>query len=72
MKEVLKANRVVVLKDGEIYFDGEPLQLLKNETKLREVGLMAPYVTKLTKAFKEQGFRFDHEPLHIQDLVKQL
>lgn len=72
MNEILLADRVIVLKNGLISFDGIPKELIKDTPTLKNSGLMAPFIVKLTNAFKRNGVAFDQEPTTISDLVKQL
>ncbi|WP_175614697.1 energy-coupling factor transporter ATPase [Piscibacillus halophilus] len=72
MKEVLMADRVIVLKEGSIWFDGKPVELLQKDLRIEEAGLLPPFVVKLTNALKKRGITFKEEPLNIEELVKQL
>ena len=42
MNEAARANRVIVLNDGEVYLDGTPSETLTRVGALRAVGLDVP------------------------------
>ena len=49
MDHVLKyANRVIVFKDSEIYYDNSPIKLFKNIDLVNKVGIDVPSVIELT------------------------
>ena len=55
MNEAAKADRVVVLDDGDILMDGTPAQIFAHPQKLREAGLDVPQCSALIEELKELG-----------------
>ncbi len=47
MDEAVKADRVVVINEGEVFLDGTPKEVFSNVSKLRQAGLDVPQVTEL-------------------------
>ena len=47
MDEAVKADRVVVINEGEVFLDGTPKEVFSNVAKLRLAGLDVPQVTEL-------------------------
>lgn len=55
MDEAARANRIVVLDDGEILMDGTPTQIFEKHEKLKECGLDVPQCVGLVNLLKERG-----------------
>ncbi len=50
------ADRIVVLKDGEILLDGTPAEVFSHVRELEEASLAVPEVTYLMEDLKSEGF----------------
>lgn len=59
MNEAVKADRVVVLDDGEIVMDGTPAQIFANPERLRQAGLDVPQCSALIEELKAMGIDID-------------
>ncbi len=60
MEDVAKyVNRLIVIDDGRIQFDGTPREVFENYLKLEEMGLSAPRVTYLMHRLYEAGMPVD-------------
>lgn len=59
MNEAVKADRVVVLDDGEIIMDGTPAQIFANPERLRQAGLDVPQCSALIEELKAMGIDID-------------
>jgi len=55
IEEAYEADEVIALKKGEIVFDGDPKDLLTDESKVNEVGLSMPFIVKLKKLLEKEG-----------------
>jgi len=55
MNEAVNADRVIVINDGEIYFDGTPRAVFSNVAELQSIGLDVPQVTELLYELKLDG-----------------
>lgn len=55
MNEAAKADRVVVLDDGDILMDGTPAQIFAHPQKLRKAELDVPQCSALIEELKELG-----------------
>ena len=53
MNEAALADRVIVLKDGELYLDGTPKQVFSEFDKLKNAGLDVPQVTELMRSLND-------------------
>ena len=54
MDEAARANRIVVLDDGEILMDGTPQKIFENPEKLSKCGLDVPQCVGLVHSLKKQ------------------
>lgn len=59
MNEAAKADRVVVLDDGDILMDGTPAQIFAYPEKLRKAGLDVPQCSALVEELKALGIEID-------------
>jgi len=50
-EEALFFNRLIVLKDGEIFYDGDPEALFFNDARLQEASIDAPVSYKIRRLF---------------------
>ena len=69
MDEAARADRVIVLDDGEIILDGTPSQVFEQEERLRECGLAIPQCAELIHRLREAGISLDGECVLLEDCV---
>src|SRR5699024_8394420 len=55
LNEVVQADRVIVLNDGEIWSEATPREIFAQKDDLREIGLDVPFIATLAAALKEEG-----------------
>lgn len=72
MDEVIDADRVVVLNDGEIYFTGTPKEVFSNKDRLKGVGLELPLVSYLAEKLMNNGVKISQIPLRKEELLEEL
>ena len=70
MDEAVKADRIIVVNDGEIYRDGTPKDVFRDVRGLREVGLDVPQGRELLYELAEAGVEFCDEPIDIENCAK--
>ena len=56
MDEAVNADRVVVMNDGVVVFDGTPEEVFKNTEELKKIGLSVPKPLELALELKKDGF----------------
>ncbi len=56
MEEAARANRIVVMNDGEILLDGTPREVFRRAELLRSVGLTVPQGTELLLRLAKKGY----------------
>ena len=56
MDEAVNADRVVVMNDGVVVFDGSPEEVFKNTEELKRIGLSVPKPLELALELKKEGY----------------
>ena len=74
MDEAARANRIVVLDDGEIIMDGTPREIFEQDERLEKCGLDVPQCVRLVHTLKKQGFNIEgecHTPASCADAIER-
>ena len=72
MEEAEKADRVVVMNDGEIISDGAPSEIFKNVEQLKAVGLDVPQTTELLYNLQKNGFSVSTNVISIKEAACEI
>lgn len=72
MDEAVKADRVVVINEGEVFLDGTPKQVFARVEKLREAGLDVPQVTELFFDLNSDGIALPSDILEEEEGARLL
>lgn len=73
MDDVAKlADRLLVMNHGKVEFFDTPIEVFKNETRLKEIGLDVPQVLQLANQLRENGFEISSEILTIDDIKNEI
>jgi energy-coupling factor transport system ATP-binding protein len=72
MDEVPIAGRVIVLSQGQIVFEGKPMELFAQAERLAGWNLSLPPLQQLILELREAGLRTSFDAMSIPDLVGQL
>lgn len=72
MDEAAKADRVVIMDDGNIILDDVPKKVFSQVEKLKEVGLDVPQVTELCYGLNQAGIEIDQEIINEDECVEAL
>ena len=68
MEDVAKyVDRIIVMNQGEVLFDGAPREVFSHYRELEQVGLAAPQVTYMVHALKARGLDVDENATTIQE-----
>ena len=67
MEEAEKADRVLVMNDGEFIADGTPKEIFKNVKMLKSVGLDVPQTTELLYALNQNEIAVPTDVLSIEE-----
>lgn len=71
MDEVVRADRVIVLNDGEVYAEGTPEEIFKRADELEYLGLSVPTACRIALDLKKKGVDLG-EPLTDEELGDKL
>lgn len=72
LREIVAADRVIVMNKGEVWFEGTPREVFAHKDSLSSIGLDVPFVAKLTEEMKQYGVSFRKEPLNHEEMVEEL
>ena len=66
------ADRIIVLKDGRVRFDGTPKEVFRHREELIAMGLSVPKVTQVLYGLKEHGFDVDTGLIGIEETKEEI
>ena len=72
MDEAARADRVVVINDGRVRFDGTPKEIFAHVDELHEIGLEAPQGRELIWELKRSGIAVDCDAISEDECVEAL
>ena len=72
MDEAARADRVIVINDGEMLLDGTAREVFSKVSLLHKVGLEAPQGTELVFALREAGYDIDGDCLSVDECARTL
>ncbi|MDF0727548.1 energy-coupling factor ABC transporter ATP-binding protein [Cytobacillus sp. S13-E01] len=72
LDEAAKADRIIVMKKGEIYAEGTPEDIFTLDQELVAIGLDIPFSVKLSKVLRANGIPITKYHLNEEDLVNEL
>lgn len=72
LEEAAKADRIIVLNQGELYREGTPDEIFQLDEELVKLGLDIPFPVKMSKLLKNKGIPVDKYYLSEEELVAQL
>ncbi|HLS08803.1 energy-coupling factor ABC transporter ATP-binding protein [Lentibacillus sp.] len=72
LQEVVQAERVIVMNEGEIWDEAAPRDLFAKKADLRHIGLDIPFVAALSDELRKAGIPINHEALNHEELLEEL
>jgi len=73
MEDVAKyVDRIIVMNQGSVMFDGQPKEVFAQYQYLEEVGLAAPQVTYLMHELREKGLSVDVNATTVEEAKKSI
>ena len=68
MEDVARyVDRIIVMNQGEVRFDGAPREVFRHYRELEEIGLAAPQMTYMMQGLKEKGADVDTDATTIEE-----
>lgn len=73
MEDVAKyVDRIIVMDDGQVRFDGEPKEVFRHYKELEEIGLAAPQVTYLMHDLKDAGYAVSCDATTVEEAKDEI
>ena len=73
MEDVAKyMERIIVMNDGSVMYDGAPREVFRHYKELEAVGLAAPQVTYLMHELKEKGIPVDIDATTVEEAKESI
>ncbi len=72
MDEVVEADRVIVLDEGEVVLEGAPKDIFSKTDVIKRLGLELPIVTEIANGLRENGIQVEDNILTEDELVEAL
>ncbi|OWZ84460.1 energy-coupling factor transporter ATPase [Natranaerobius trueperi] len=72
MEEVVSADRIVVMDQGEIKLSGTPQKIFQHVDQVREIGLDVPQIVELGFKLRKSGIEIPEDVLTVEELVNAL
>ena len=73
MEDVAKyVDRIIVMNQGSVMYDGIPKEVFRHYKELEEVGLAAPQVTYLMHELREKGLGVDLEATTVEEATESI
>ena len=73
MEDVAKyVERIIVMNQGSVMFDGAPKEVFRHYKELEQIGLAAPQVTYLMHELSEKGFPVDRDATTVAEAKREI
>jgi energy-coupling factor transport system ATP-binding protein len=72
LEEASRADRMIVMKEGEIFAQGTPSQIFKMDEELVSIGLDIPFPVKLSKELAQKGISLSKNHVTEEELIEEL
>lgn len=72
MEEAAKADRVIVISDGEIALQGAPREVFKQVERMRELHLDVPHMTALAAELRKEGIPLREDLLTVEEMTEEV
>lgn len=71
MEEVAQSEYVIVLRDGQVEMSGRPMEIFRQEKRLKEMKLDVPFALKFSDLLRKEGMEIERE-CTLEGVVQQL
>jgi len=73
MEDVARyVDRIIVMNQGQVKFDGEPKNVFRHYKELEEIGLAAPQMTYLMEELKEKGADISMDATTVEEAADEI
>ncbi|HEY4538341.1 MAG TPA: energy-coupling factor transporter ATPase [Erysipelothrix sp.] len=71
IEEVINSDRIIILNEGKIDYQGKPENILDKENRMKRVSLDVPFSVKFYNALKKKGISLSN-PFDVEGMVEEL
>lgn len=71
IEEVINSDRIIILNEGKIDYQGKPENILDKENRMKRVSLDVPFSVKFYNALKKNGITLSN-PFDVEGMVEEL
>lgn len=72
LEEVLLADRVIVMNNGQLLLTGKPEEIFAHGDELEAIGLDLPFAARLSRSLRQAGIAIQGEHMTEEELVNEL
>ena len=72
MDEAVRADRLVILDQGQVRMDGTPAEIFSREEELQELGLDVPLAVDMAQRLRKRGIPVPENIITIESLVEYI
>ena len=65
-------DRIMVMSDGSLLYDDEPVSVFRHVKELENLGLSAPQITYIMKQLKERGLDVNTDVLRVSEAAAEI
>lgn len=72
MEELINADRIIIMNDGEYYKEGTPVEIFSDTDELKKLRLNVPETVELADGLRKAGMKISHNVLTREELVEAI
>ncbi|WP_046176581.1 energy-coupling factor ABC transporter ATP-binding protein [Domibacillus indicus] len=72
LEEAAKADRVIVLNEGNLYTEGTPREIFQMDKDLLKLGLGVPFSVQLSQLLADEGLLLTQRHFNEEELVREI
>ncbi len=72
MEEAVRADRVIIMHDGDVFLDGTPQEVFSQKEKVLSVNLDIPLVVELAEKLRQRGISVPENIIEMEEMVDYL
>ena len=69
MDEAVRADRVIIMTDGQVILDGTPEQVFSHDSEVRSVNLDVPLAVELSEMLRRKGIHVPKDIITVERMV---
>ncbi|MDD3168839.1 MAG: energy-coupling factor transporter ATPase [Eubacteriales bacterium] len=69
MEEAAKADRVIIMDDGQVVLDGTPAQVFRHADEIKALSLDVPFAVDLAHRLRKRGAEIPEDMINTEEMV---